>query len=283
VLTEAGQWLLREMFDATGPRGNETSSVPQNVALPTLAHSVRPKFRPEAVCCLLLCEALTIAQQAVGGSPPRVHRQLDLADALLKRGKELLEQNKPRFPESLMSTLTRISEETLPQLINEARCSLPKPDDDPDSKREGDEHFKKARHAAYAWQTQLKQDLERYPNLSRSIADLKSSSNRWMVIFDFESESDFNEYLDPSVRVLLRSDDPMQRDLFQRILAKPEFSLKDLTEEGYRRGLALDSINALLREDWAKWINTNSASTNEWVGVLTEAGRRVLRQMLDTI
>jgi hypothetical protein len=79
--------------------------------------------------------------------------------------------------------------------------------------------------------------------------------------------------MEPSVRTLLHSSNPMFSDLFRRLLKVPAANVADLVAEGYAKDVVMDSINALNREQWA-------AETSDQLLVLTGVGKRMLSQLV---
>jgi len=62
----------------------------------------------------------------------------------------------------------------------------------------------------------------------------------------------------------------MQRDLLEHLLANPNFTPASLIKEGYRGGLMLDTVNALLSDNWAVW--KDDSLGNSAPAILTPLG-----------
>jgi hypothetical protein len=72
----------------------------------------------------------------------------------------------------------------------------------------------------------------------------------------------------------------MQRDLFERLVERNEFTPRQLHMEGYRKDIVMDSLNALLTEKWAEWTDLTSLGVDA-KGRITEVGKRLLKQLLN--
>lgn len=228
----------------------------------------------ELKCCLLITEAIAKAgQAALGGGPSNtIHRQLDLADRWMKEGAELL-AFQFGLDSNLFDMLRRACTDTLPSLIAEARVALPAPGDG-DSNRRDNEIFEEARTQGWYLEDRLGRALK----LNHAFVALTSSSQKWAIL-GFRDEAEYSDFLYPSVQTLARNPDPMQHDLFVRLLAQAEFSPHQLRVEGYRQSLVMDTVNALVKAEWAEWTDLSELGSKA-KGKMTPVGQRLLRQLI---
>jgi len=226
-------------------------------------------------CCLLLMEALKSATTASHGGGPTttLHRRLNLAKKWLEKGAALLRDCRNRLSPELAEGLDRLSGRTLPWLISETRVVLPEAGES-DKKRAENDQFIGAQDETYYLEQQLKEQLSD----NAEFHALQGGGRKWLLL-GFNDREDYEAYLYPTVTRLAQSADPMQRDLFERLLEMMEFTPRQLAEEGYRKDLVMDSLNALLTEKWAEWTEVTSLGTNAR-GRVTEVGKRLLRQLL---
>jgi hypothetical protein len=226
-------------------------------------------------CCFLIKEALASAVAAASGGGPstRLHRQLDLASRWMKAGSALLPKHRAALDPTLAETLKWLCTDTLPLLIAEARRELPVPGDG-DSKRGDNEIFKKVR--GYA--SQANYDVSQTLNTDAAFDALAKSEQRWLIL-GFTDEAAYKDFLLPTVQMLARNPDPMQQDLFARLIAQPEFSPRQLHDEGYRQDIVMDTVNALMTVNWAKWTDLNEPGSKA-KGTMTPVGIRLLKQLL---
>jgi hypothetical protein len=226
-------------------------------------------------CCLLLVEALESASTAAGGGGPSttLHRRLTLAKEWLKKSKELLPDSRNRFSSQLAAALQKLAENTLPWLISETRLVLPEAGD-ADKKRGSNEYFEQVRQDAYRLQQEIGRQLAGSPEFTK----LQSSDQKWPVL-GFRDEDDYRAFLYPTIERLLRSPDPMQRDLFSKLLTMTEFTPGQLIAQGYRKDIVMDSLNALLSPKWAEWTDLSSLGDGA-KGRITDVGKRLLSQSL---
>jgi hypothetical protein len=238
--------------------------------------SVRTEDVPgELKCCLLIREAVAKASWAAGGGGPSttLHRLLDLTHRWMKEGAELLAQFDRVLDSSLAASLRYACSETLPLLIAEARRELPSPGDG-DSNRGDNEVFKEVRGSVYYLEGELDRMLEANPGF----VTLTKSSQKWPIL-GFRDEAAYLDFLYPSVQTVARSPDPMQHDLFERLLAQPKFTPGQLHDEGYTESLVMDTLNALLTAKWAKWTDLSQLGSKAQ-GTITTVGQRMLKQLL---
>lgn len=224
-------------------------------------------------CCLLLSEAIEEVITAAGGGGPTttVHRRLDLARKWVDQGTQLLPGCRYQFSAELARDLESCRK-TVSWLISESRLVLPEAGED--KNRGKNEHFERAQEEANHLQQRVKGQLKAFPEF---IA-LQNSDRRWAVL-GFRDRDDYQTYLFPTLERLVQSSDPMQRDLFERLMENPEFTPGKLAEEGYGKDLVMDSLNALLSKKWAEWTDPNWRGL-QTPGRLTPVGKRLLKQML---
>lgn len=257
----------------TALRFDDPAAPTSTLQASTLAQS--NPVRADLRCCLLISEALDKACQAAtgGGSSTRLHRLLDVAQRWLADGHALLTEWRPIFDADLAHRLSQLCTDTLPLLIAEARRELPAPGDG-DADRGDNPIFKDVRYQARGLQDQLTSAL----NTNPAFKALAGSAQRWPIL-GFSEEAAFNDFLLPPIENLARNPSPMQRDLFDRLLAQPEFSPRQLHAEGYPRGLVMDTVNALMLTEWAKWTDLRELGSAA-KGSLTPVGQRLLKQRL---
>jgi len=226
-------------------------------------------------CCLLLVEALESASTAANGGGPTtaLHRRLTLARDWLEKGKELLPDSQTRLSFQLTAALQDLADKTLPWLISETRLVLPEAGE-AEKKLGSNEHFKEVRREVYYLRRQIEEYLAGIPEFAK----LQSSDERWLVL-GFRDEQDYQAFLHPTIERLLRSSDPMQRDLFVKLLTLNEFTPRQLIRQGYRKDLVMDSLNALLSPEWAEWTDLSTLG-NDAKCRLTNVGKRLLGQSL---
>jgi TIR domain len=252
----------------------------ENLNSPSSASTVSPAgFALDVMVCFRAAKAIEFAEHgAIGDGPPTwTHRNRVLADRLADLVEAELPGARASLPASLFPILQRVVN-TVRQLISEARVALPGPDD-PHGKRSDNPVYKAARTSAHFCREEWEAGLQQNPILKHSLAALATSSAQWPLL-GFADEDEFKEHMDPTVRGLSRSTAPMQRDLFERFLTRPEFTTAELIEEGYRGGLMLDTVNALLWQKWAVWTGGNPGAP-DCRGTLTPVGLRLLRKLLD--
>jgi hypothetical protein len=227
-------------------------------------------------CVLLLTEALEMAHRAAqGGGPTTVlHRQMDVARNWLEQGVRLLPDGRNRMSPSLKDTLEHLSKRTLPLLLAEAKLALPAPGDT-DKKTNDSDYFRESRDAAFHLRQRIDEQLES----NTEFMAIRNSERKWGIL-GFRDSEDFDDYLYPPVRRLTQSADPMQRDLFEWLLKANEFTPRQLTQEGYRKDLVMDTVNALIKEQWAAWTDLTLLGA-DGKGKVTDVGKRLLRQSLD--
>ena len=229
----------------------------------------------ELKCCLLIREAVAKAHQGARGGGPTttLHRLLDLALRWMKEGAELLAQYDHILDSSLASFFNHACSKTLPLLIAEARHELPPPGK-ADSERGDNEIFKEVRGSVYY----LEGELDRMLAANPAFVTLTKSTQKWPIL-GFRDEAEYLDFLYPSVQTVARNPDPMQHDLFERLLAQPQFTPGQLHEEGYTESLVMDTLNALLTAKWAKWIDLSQLGS-KGKGTMTTVGLRMLKQLL---
>ncbi len=250
----------------------KTASSP---AQPVVVPAGQPDRRAE--CLLLLTEALESAWHAAGGAAPTtaLHRRLELAQKWFKQGTELLPGcRKVGLSPALSSAVDELLKPVLPVLMAEAKWGLP-PAGDIDKAPETSDYFREARDAAGDLLSRINELLDGIPEYTA----VRDSDRKWSIL-GFRNERDFDDYLYPPVARLLESPDPMQRDLFERFLDLGEFTPRQLAEQGYRKDLLMDTINALVKEKWAAWTDLTSSGA-DGKGRLTEVGKRLLKRALD--
>jgi hypothetical protein len=259
----------------------QTAQQPAQRLEPTSENSLTPlssssQQEKHLECCLLLMEALECATTASygGGPTTTLHRRLNLAKKWLEKGAALLPDCRDRLPPELAGELDRLSRRTLPSLISETRFVLPEAGES-DEKRGNNDHFQDARAEAHYLEQQLKGHLSD----NAEFHALRGSGRKWLLL-EFNDREDYEAYLYPTVTRLAQSADPMQRDLFERLLEMTEFTPRQLAEQGFRKDVVMDSLNALLAEKWAVWMEVTSIGANAR-GRVTEVGKRLLRQLLD--
>lgn len=226
-------------------------------------------------CCILLVEALESADIAAGGGGPTtaLHRRLKLASDWLEKGLNLLPDSRRFFSLRLFDALNQLSNKTLPWLISEARYALPEAGDG-DSNLKRNEHLKEVREETYYLQQQLNEQL----GGSRQFTALRNSDQKWGIL-GFLNREDYSSYLYPTVERLLQSTDPMQLDLFERLLTTEEFTPRQLYSEGYRKDIVSDTLNALLKEKWAEWTDLSTLGSGA-KAKLNQVGKRLLKRQL---
>jgi hypothetical protein len=225
-------------------------------------------------CSLLITEALDEAFTAAQGAGPTttLHRRLELARKLAGKGEQLLTECDSSLSSPLRDSLVKAIRATR-WLVDETRIILPEAGDD---ERNGtNDHFEKAKEDAYYSREQLMAQLSNDPDFRA----LRNSDSRWPLL-GFRDGEDYETYLFPTLERLFRSTDPMQYDLFERLLEKSEFTPGQLIQEGYRKELVMDSLNALLRKKWAEWTDLSSLGSEGSKGKVTEVGKRLLKQTL---
>jgi hypothetical protein len=227
-------------------------------------------------CLLLLTEALEMAHRAAqGGGPTTVlHRQLDVARKWLEQGVRLLPDCRSRLSPSLIDALEHLSKQALPLLLAEAKLALP-PAGDTDKKTNDSDYFRDSRDAALLLLRRIDEQLES----NTEFMGVRNGERKWGIL-GFRNREDFDDYLYPPVRRLTQSSDPMQRDLFEWLLKANEFTPRQLTQEGYRKDLVMDTVNALIKEQWAAWTDLTLLGA-DGKGKVTDVGKRLLRQSLD--
>lgn len=256
-------------------RGTPLSFDEPAKAAPASLSSKTEEVPGELKCCLLIREAVAAARQgAAGGGPSTtLHRLLDVALRWRREGAELLTQFDRVLDSALAASLNEACSETLPLLIAEARRELPPPGDG-DSNRGDNEVFEKVRDSVHYLEERLDRALEANP----AFVKLAKSDQKWPIL-GFRDEAEYLDFLYPSVQTVARNPDPMQHDLFERLLAQPKFSPRQLHDEGYSESLVMDTMNALLKEKWAKWTDLSQLGSKA-EGTITTVGQRMLRQLL---
>jgi hypothetical protein len=227
-------------------------------------------------CVVLLTEALEIAGSAAQGGGPTtaMHRRLDLAQKWLKLGGKLLPECRAGLSSWLAGQLDDLADRVLPPLIAEARLALP-PAGDTDKKADDNEYFRDARNAAQNLLWRINQQL----GGNAEFTAVRNGEQKWGIL-GFRDDQDFEDYLFPPVARLAQSVDPMQRDLFERLMEGAEFTPRQLAAEGYRKDLVMDTVNALLKEKWANWTDLTSLGA-DGKGKVNEVGKRLLRRLID--
>lgn len=253
------------------PLSFEASSSATSASLSSKTEEVPGELK----CCLLIREAVAKARWgAAGGGPSTtLHRLLDVALRWMKEGAELLAQFDGVLDSSLAASLHEACSETLPLLIAEARRELPPPGD-VDSNRGDNEVFKEVRDSVHYLEGALDGILKAQP----AFVALAKSNKKWPIL-GFRDEAEYLDFLYPSVQTVARNPDPMQHDLFERLLAQPQFSPSQLHDEGYREDLVLDTVNALLTVKWAKWTDSRPLGSTAQA-TMTTVGQRMLKQLL---
>jgi TIR domain len=223
-------------------------------------------------CCLLISEALESADATRFGGPTTViHRRLDLAQQWLEKGIKLLPDCRNRLPEPLAAALGQ-AKQTLLRLVSHAERVLPEPGGIREPRE--DQYYLDAQDSTRHLMKRVQEELQGEAEFTK----LKNSNRKWAIL-GFRDQADYEDYLFPSLKRLAKSTDPMQRDLFERLLRVPEFTPRQLAQEGYRRDLVMDSLNALLTEKWAEWTGTTIG--DDASGRVTEVGKRLLKQFLE--
>jgi hypothetical protein len=225
---------------------------------------------------LLIQEALAKAFQASYGAGPStsLHRLLKIAAHWNDQGMILLKASRDALDPRLADLLEDIGGNTVPLLIAETRRVLPPAGDD--SHRGDNQFFKEARDAAY----NANERLRRYVVSDQDIADLIESLAKWPLL-GFANADAYDDFLIPSIETLTRNPDPMQKELFCRLIDQPDFTPRQLVEEGYRSDLVMDTVNALMAAQWAKWTDLTHLGSNA-TGQLSGVGQRLLEQALDS-
>lgn len=223
-------------------------------------------------CCLLVWQAVETGFHASHGGGPTttLHRKLDLASKWLKQSIELLPRISSEMPPNLLEDITQ-AKETLRSLITQARVLLPQPGETGTPK--DSEYYKEAQDATYYLMKRMQVELRQDDDLSK----LLESSERWPIL-GFQDEAQYQDYLYPSIKTLAKSSDSMQRDLLQSVLGVPRFSIGKLRAQGYTPAIVMDSLNALLTETWARWVDSPPDEGTELE--LTEVGSRLLKQLI---
>jgi hypothetical protein len=227
-------------------------------------------------CFLLLTEALQEAERAAmgGGPSTTLHRRAKLARQWLEQGAKLLPDCRGQFPEGLAQALGRAAERTIPNLIGWSRSLLPEPGST-EHKTSDSDAFRDSKHEAY-W---LRNEIEKHIEADPQLAALRGSDRKWSIL-GFSDEEDLEDFLYPPISRVVQNTDPMQRDLLERLLDLPEFTPGLLHQQGYRKDIVMDSLNALLREKWAEWTDLTQLD-DEAKGRMTGVGKRLLKQMLE--
>jgi hypothetical protein len=103
-------------------------------------------------------------------------------------------------------------------------------------------------------------------------------AEKWPIL-GFPDEESYDDYIYPRLHQLIRRADPMIADLARRLIRDPDFTPAGLTaEEGYRKAIVMDVLNALLRDKWAVWTDL-SVLGSQAKGTVTDAGRRLLTKL----
>jgi hypothetical protein len=226
-------------------------------------------------CILLISQALEEATIAASGGGPSttLHRRMELARRLSEKGRALLPGCQYLLSPDLAKTLDRLSKAVIPRLLSESHVVLPEAGD-VDGSRGNNEYFERVREEAY----DLEQDLAKLLGANSDLTSLQRSDQKWPIL-GFKDVNDYGLHMYPTVARLLESPDPMYRDLFQRILELGDFIPRQLTDEGYRKDVVLDSINGIMREKWGEWLSLGTPPSSS-PARMTEVGKRLLKHTL---
>ena len=271
VLSEACAKLIQIATNVVSP----PTPAPASNAAPA-APPAGPAKRP-LECVLLLTEALEMARYAAGGGGPTtaLRRRLDLSRKWLEQGGSLLPDCRNDLSPWLAEQLDELMKRTLPSLLAEATSALP-PAGDTDEDREDTDYLRAARDAARNLLGRLNEQLDK----NAEYVAIRDTGRKWNIL-GFRDERDFDDYLYPPLKRLAQSPDPMQRDLFEHFLEMAEFTPRQLADQGYRKDLVMDTVNALMKEKWAEWTDLTSLGA-DGRGRVTEVGKRLLRRLLDS-
>lgn len=227
-------------------------------------------------CRLLLREAASVGLLASCGcgSSTVFHRQLDLAERWLNEAKKWLDAQ----PEAARTDVggDRRVIDILPLLISESRLWLPKPGETSQDVKKPrtvpilEKARTHAEHLDYFFKREAESDAE--------LQALLSTDRKWYVL-GFDDKADYERYLFPRVEDVVSDSSPMQVLLLEALLNTSSFTPQELIDQGYSPAIVMDTVNALLREKWAKWVDLSvlgSAAT----GALTDVGKRLLRELI---